>query len=252
MQAEATAQALTEAITHETPRPTRRVRLWDLPVRVVHWSLVLTVTAAVVTGELGGPWMVWHGRAGLLIVGLVVFRLVWGLIGSEPARFTHFAPTPGRLRAYLAGRWHGLGHNPLGALSVFALLGLLAVQAVTGLLGNDDIAFAGPLNALVDEALGQRLTGWHRLLANGLLALIALHVLAIVFYLVVKRSNLVRPMLTGWKDVHAAPPSPPPARGGSPLALLVAVAIALGAMIAASGVWQAADTAPQASGVQAW
>lgn len=228
-----------EAIAQAAPRAPRRVQLWDVPVRVVHWSLVLTVTAAVVTGELGGPWMVWHGRAGLLVVGLVAFRLAWGLVGSAPARFAQFAPTPARLRAYLAGRWHGWGHNPLGALSVLALLGLLGVQAVTGLLGNDDIAYAGPLNALVDEALGHRLTGWHRLLANGLLALIALHVLAIVFYLVVRRSNLVRPMLSGWKEIHAEPPrEASPARGGGPVALLVALFIALGAMVAAGGLWQ--------------
>ena len=107
------------------PAGMRRIVLWDLPLRVFHWSLMAAVTAAIVTGELGGAWMPWHGRAGLLIVGLLVFRVVWGVLGSATSRFTHFAPSPGRLLAYLRGRWRGVGHNPLGALSVFALLGLL-------------------------------------------------------------------------------------------------------------------------------
>jgi len=89
----------------------RRAVLWDLPLRVFHWSLVAAVTAAIVTGELGGAWMPWHGRAGLLIVGLLVFRVVWGVLGSATSRFAQFAPTPGRLVAYLRGRWRGVGHQ---------------------------------------------------------------------------------------------------------------------------------------------
>jgi len=177
-----------------------RARVWDLPLRVFHWSLVAAVAAAIVTGELGGPWMVWHGRAGLTIVALLVFRVVWGFAGSKTARFASFAPWPSRLRSYLRGQWRGTGHNPLGALSVFAMLGLLALQAGTGLFGNDDIAFAGPLNRFVDDTLGGRLTGWHRWLANGLFALIALHVGAIAYHEVVKRHRLVKAMWTGWID----------------------------------------------------
>jgi len=169
--------------------------------------------------------MPWHGRAGLVIVGLLVFRIVWGLVGSATSRFTHFAPSPARVLAYLRGRWRGVGHNPLGALSVFALLGLLALQAGTGLFGNDDIAFAGPLNHLVDDSLGSRATGWHRLLAWGLFALLALHVLAIAFHVVVKRHRLVRPMITGLQDVAAGTPLPAPARNGR-VGLLVAVSLA--------------------------
>ena len=190
----------------------RRFLLWDLPLRVFHWSLVAAVTAAIVTGEIGGPWMVWHGRAGLLIVGLLVFRIVWGLVGSATSRFAHFAPSPGSVLAYLRGRWRGVGHNPLGALSVFALLGLLALQATTGLFGNDDIAFAGPLNHLVSDTLGSRVTGWHRLLADALFAWMALHLLAIAFHVVVKRHRLIRPMITGLHDVDADTPLPAPAR----------------------------------------
>jgi cytochrome b len=208
-----------------------RIRLWDLPVRVFHWSLVLAVGTAVVTGELGGSWMTLHGQAGLAIVGLVVFRLVWGLIGSTHARFVRFAPTPGELKAYLRGRWAGVGHNPLGALSVFALLALLAVQAGTGLFSNDDIAFSGPLFNLVDEAFAGRLTGLHKQLANMLLALLALHIAAIAFYVGLKKDNLVKPMLTGWKDVETGES----AQHGGPLAFIVALAIALAAVLAVSG-----------------
>ena len=203
----------------------RRILLWDLPLRVFHWSLVASVSAAVVTGELGGAWMVWHGRAGLIIVGLLLFRLVWGVLGSATSRFTHFAPSPARVLAYLRGRWRGIGHNPLGALSVFALLGLLALQAATGLFGNDDIAFAGPLNHFVDDTLGSRVTGWHRLLADGLFVLLALHLLAILFHVFVKRHRLIRPMITGLQDVGVDTPVPP-ARGGGRLGLLLAVSLA--------------------------
>lgn len=182
---------------------TVRVRLWDLPLRLFHWSLVGAVGTAIVTGLLGGNLMQLHGQAGLAVLGLVVFRVVWGLIGPHHARFANFAPTPGRIRAYLQGRWQGLGHNPLGALSVFALLGLLAAQAGTGLFANDDIAFTGPLYAWIDEDLALRLTGIHHQLANVLFGLAGLHVAAIVFYVRVKKDNLVKPMISGWKEIQA-------------------------------------------------
>jgi cytochrome b len=212
-----------------------RVRLWDLPVRIFHWSLVAAVLVAFVTAKLGGDWMDWHGRAGLAIVGLVTFRLVWGVVGSTHARFLSFAPTPARLRAYLAGRWHGIGHNPLGALSVFGLLGLLAVQAGTGLLSNDDIAFDGPLSGLVDKARSDSLTGLHHQLSNVLLVLLGLHILAIAFYLVVKKHNLVKPMITGWKHAQGRPAPAPQTRDGSPLGLAVALLAAAAVTYAASG-----------------
>jgi cytochrome b len=139
-----------------------RIKVWDLPTRVFHWSLFVSVTFALLTGLEGGNWMVWHARAGLLILGLLIFRLVWGLLGSTYARFAEFAPTPGRLLAYLQGRWQGLGHNPLGALSVFALLALLLWQASSGLFSNDDIAFDGPLYDLVSKSTSDWLSSLHR------------------------------------------------------------------------------------------
>lgn len=214
--------------------PTTRIALWDLPVRVFHWSLLAAVATAIVTGQLGGGWMSVHGKAGLVITALVVFRVLWGFLGSTYARFATFVPTPGQLRAYLRGQWHGVGHNPLGALSVLALLGLLALQAGTGLFGNDDIAFTGPLAALVSEALSHQLTGLHQQLATVLYALLGLHVLAIVFYERIKKDRLLKPMLTGWKDVAAS--AQPPRKAG-PLALVVSVLLALGAAYGANGGW---------------
>jgi len=223
-------QALADA-----PPARIRIRLWDLPVRIFHWSLVLAVATAIITGELGGSWMDLHGKAGLVIVGLVVFRLVWGLIGSTHARFLNFLPTLSRIRAYLKGQWQGVGHNPLGALSVFTLLGLLAVQAATGLFSNDDISFSGPLFSLVDEALASRLAGIHRQFANVLLVLLALHVAAIVFYLRFKRDNLVKPMVTGWKEVESEKVATKPVAKGGPVALTVALLVSLGLVYAVSG-----------------
>jgi cytochrome b len=212
-----------------------RVRLWDLPVRIFHWSLVLAVLVAFVTAKLGGDWMDWHGRAGLAIVALVTFRIVWGIVGSTHARFLSFAPTPARLRAYLTGRWHGIGHNPLGALSVFGLLGLLAVQAGTGLFSNDDIAFDGPLSGLIEKARSDSLTGLHHQLSDVLLVLLGLHIVAIVFYLVVKRHNLIKPMVTGWKHAQGRVASVRKPRGGSPLGLVIALLVAAAVTYAASG-----------------
>lgn len=237
----------------EAPAPpgVRRIVLWDLPLRVFHWSLVAAVTAAIVTGELGGAWMPWHGRAGLLIVGLLVFRVVWGVLGSATSRFTHFAPSPGRLIAYLRGRWRGVGHNPLGALSVFALLGLLSAQVATGLFGNDDIAFAGPLNHLVEDSSGARVTGWHRLLADALFVLLALHLAAIAFHVLVKRHRLIRPMITGRQDIEPGQALPRPVRGFGRFGLLSAVAIAAAAVLAIAGAGEGSVSVVPASAAAA-
>ncbi len=216
---------------------TRR-RLWDLPTRLFHWLLVLAVAGAVISGQLGGNLIVWHGRLGLLIAGLLVFRLVWGFIGSTYARFGQFFPTPAKIRAYLSGQWHGLGHNPLGALSVFALLGLLTVQVSTGLLANDDIAFVGPLYDLIDKELSNQLTSLHHKIGDLLIILVGLHVAAIMFYAHVKKQNLVKPMVTGWHEDEASGKAQgESARGGGMVAFVIALLIALAGVYAASGAW---------------
>lgn len=217
----------------------QKFRLWDLPTRLFHWSLVLSIIAAVVSGQLGGNLIDWHGGIGLFIVGLLAFRLVWGLGGSTYARFTHFFPTPAKIKAYLRGEWRGEGHNPLGALSVFGLLGLLTAQVLTGLFANDDITFVGPLFDLVSKRWSNQLTSIHYLLSNAIYLLVALHIAAIAFYVHVKKQKLVKPMITGWKDGVGEP-----ARGGGIVMLLVALAIALMAAYGASGAWLPASPPP--------
>jgi len=180
------------------------IHIWDLPLRLFHWLLVAAVAAAYVTAKIGGPLIDWHGRIGIFILGLLVFRILWGFVGSTHARFLTFFPTLSRLAAYLKGRWQGIGHNPLGALSVFALLAALAVQVGTGLFANDDIAYTGPLAGLVDASVSQRLTAWHNIAFDLLVALLVLHVVAIVFYRWVKKTNLIGPMVTGKKQVPKA------------------------------------------------
>jgi len=214
---------------------TERIKVWDLPVRIFHWLLFLLIVGAILTGKVGGGAIEWHGRFGLAIIGLLIFRIVWGFIGSSHARFSSFVPRPSSLNAYLRGDWKGVGHNPLGALSVLALLALIGVQAATGIFGNDDIAFKGPLVEFIDKSLSDWLTSVHRLSINALIALIALHLAAIVFYAKVKKDNLVKPMLTGWKEVE--PGHGKSATGGGPIAFAVALAVALGAVYAASGEW---------------
>jgi cytochrome b len=235
-----TAGAGTRSATARQHGGSRRIRIWDLPTRVFHWALVAAVLVAVVTGQVGGDWMPVHGIAGLTILGLVVFRLVWGVIGSTHSRFVSFAPTPRKVVAYLRGRWRGVGHNPLGAISVLLLLGLLAAQAGSGLFSNDDIAFTGPWAASIGEALSSRLTGLHHQLADVLLILIGLHVAAIAAYLLLKKDNLVKPMVTGYKAVESGEPT----RQGGWLAFIVALALAIGAVLFASGALRHKDAPP--------
>ena len=227
-----------------------RIKVWDLPTRLFHWLLFVTVAAALWTGWLGGGWIDWHGRLGLAVLGLLAFRLVWGVIGSTYARFVEFAPTPGRLVAYLRGHWRGAGHNPLGALSVFALLGYLSWQAGSGLFSNDDIAYKGPLAGLVSSATSDRLSGLHRQGLWIILALVTLHVTAIVVY-ALRRKNLVKPMVLGWKEVED--PSIASATGGKPWALVLALAIAAATVWAADGgLLPPPPPPPPAHAVPAW
>ncbi len=205
--------------------------VWDIPTRLFHWSLAACVIGAFLTAKIGGNLMVWHGRLGLVILGLLAFRIVWGFVGSTYARFASFVRGPGAIVAYLRGAWQGQGHNPLGALSVLALLGILGLQAATGLFANDDIAFEGYLAPLVGSELSSQLASIHRLLENALILLVGLHIGAIVFYARVKKHNLVKPMLTGWAD--GTPEQS--ARSGRPTAFVLAVLIAVAVAWAASG-----------------
>nr|MBL8454584.1 cytochrome b/b6 domain-containing protein [Zoogloeaceae bacterium] len=211
----------------------RTIRVWDLPTRLFHWLLFVLMVAAIVAAKIGGNAMEWHGRLGHLIFGLIVFRLVWGVVGSTTARFTHFVRGPGAIRAYLQGRWRGIGHNPLGALSVLALLALTGFQATTGLFANDDIAFRGPLAALVSTDVSNLLSDWHRQAEWFIYGLVGLHVAAVLYYAHVRGDNLVKPMVVGRKAV--TDPALESARGGGLIAFAAAVVIAGAALWATSG-----------------
>jgi cytochrome b len=187
---------------------TQRVYVWDLPTRLFHWLLVVLVIAAYLTQEFDA--MEWHQRVGLSLLGLLVFRLVWGVIGSRHARFATFLRGPASVRAYLRGEWQGLGHSPLGGWSVLLLLALPLMLVGTGLFANDDVAFKGLLADWVDKAVSDRLTGLHHLAFDLLLGLVGFHIAAIAYYRRVRQQDLLRPMLTGWKQAKPDPDSARP------------------------------------------
>jgi len=199
----------------------RPLLVWDWPLRLFHWGLVLLVCLSAITGNVGGNAMDWHGRIGVAIAGLLAFRLVWGFIGPTYARFANFVRGPRTIRAYLRGQWRGLGHNPIGALSVLGMLGVLGFQVVSGLVSNDDIAFNGPLYALVSKDLSDYIAGLHRLSVWVVALLVAAHLGAIVFYTRVKKESLIVPMITGIKKTEDADARP--TRGGGAVALFIAV-----------------------------
>ncbi len=217
----------------EADKMQRIVAVWDLPTRIFHWSLMLLVVGSFVSGKIGGNAMLWHGTFGVAILGLLSFRLVWGLIGSTYARFFTFVRGPGAILAHLRGEWRGLGHNPVGALSVLAILSVLLFQACSGLVANDDIAFNGPLYPLVSKAYSDWMTGLHRRAEILILLLVATHVAAVVHYMRKKNRDLVRPMVTGL--IETTDPDAQPARGGGPLAFVLAVLVSLAVVWAASG-----------------
>ncbi len=211
------------------------LRVWDLPTRIFHWLLAAAVLTSLTTGLIGGELMLWHGRSGLLITGLLAFRLVWGVLGSTYVRFTTLLRSVLSVPRYLRGQWHEPGHNPLGVLSVFAMLAALVTQVACGLFSTDDIAFTGPLYRLVSADTSLEISTWHRQGAVLVLALVLLHLAAIFWHVRIKHRDLLRPMIDGNAvRTHA---DQQPARGGGPLALLLALMVAGGAVWAASGVW---------------
>jgi cytochrome b len=213
----------------ESPAPSRtRVRVWDLPTRLVHWLLVAGVALSWWTGETGR--LEWHRWSGYGLLGLVAFRVYWGFFGSSTARFRQFLRGPRTVAGYLRGAWPPApGHNPLGALSVLALLALLVAQIVLGLFAVDvDGIESGPLSLYVSFDAGRSAAKWHGAIFDALLWLIALHIAAVAYYVFVKRQNLGAAMLHGEREY----PQPLPAvQHASALRLVV------GAVLAALLTW---------------
>lgn len=186
------------------------VRVWDLPTRVFHWALAACLVGLVVTGQIGGGIIEWHARLGYTVLALLLFRLVWGFVGGHWSRFARFLYGPRSVIAYLRGQAkpdHLVGHNPLGSGSVFAMLAVLLVQVASGLFADDEISFTGPLNRFVDTSQGLAATWYHKNVGQWLvIALVLLHIGAILYYLLKKRENLVQAMVSGDKVVaHPAP-----------------------------------------------
>ncbi|MGE0312913.1 MAG: cytochrome b/b6 domain-containing protein [Lautropia sp.] len=212
-------------------KPAVAIRVWDLPLRLFHWALVICVVGAFVTIQVGGNWVEWHFRFGYATLALIVFRILWGLFGDRYSRFSSFLYGPARILAYLrggaavagaasppatgaraaAGEPDSPGHNPLGSLSVFAMIAFLLVQPTLGLFSNDDIASEGPLARFVSKEFSDLLTGLHHRGELVLFLLVGLHLAAIAWYALFRRKNLVRPMITGDKLADAG-------RAGAPVA----------------------------------
>jgi cytochrome b len=215
---------------HPTAAETlQATRVWDLPTRLFHWVLALAVIGSVVTAKVGGSLAIWHPRLGYLVLALVAFRIAWGLVGGRWSRFVSFVYAPGTLLRYLRGRARpgehlDVGHSPLGALSVFALLAVLLFQLGTGLMVDDEIFFKGPLNRFVEVDTGLFATSLHKTWGQWLvIGLAVLHVLAVGVYLL-RKKNLIGPMVGGDKLL---PPGTPASADGLPqrgLALLLALA----------------------------
>ncbi len=177
-------------------------KLWDFPTRAFHWTLAFLFGWEWFTGKTGGTWMTYHMWGGYAVLTLIIFRLLWGFVGSSTARFAAFLRSPREIGLYIRGlvsgtNSHAYGHNPLGGLMVVAFLLSLSVQVGTGLFATDDILTAGPLNRLVGNRTADLLTLIHKDNFDILLSLVALHILAIALHLVVGRKNLVGPMITG-------------------------------------------------------
>lgn len=182
-----------------------RIRIWDLPTRVFHVLLAISVAGLVVTGEMGGDAMPLHFKLGYVVLTLVLFRVVWGLVGGHWSRFINFVPTPNRLLQYLRAlrtkqAAHSVGHNPLGALSVIGMLSILLIQVVSGFMSDDEITNTGPWTSLVPADWVSMATEYHSDIGKVLLILlVVLHVATVLYYKRFKGDDLITPMVTGDK-----------------------------------------------------
>jgi len=212
------------------PSPAERL-VWDLPMRATHWALVVAVAGCWATHYAGIEWFGWHRRFGYTVLVLAMFRIVWGFIGTRHARFASFVRGPRALVAYLReGARATVGHSPLGALSVVALIALLLLQAATGLFANDEIMNMGPFYGWIAPELSNRITSVHRASSDWLLVMIGLHVAAVAFYVRVRRQPLLRAMVSGRKPAAHVPAAE--AITGSRVLIAVVIVAALAGLLA--------------------
>ena len=207
-----------------------RLRVWDLPVRLCHWSFALLVPAMWYTAD-NSLWY-WHTRLGIVLLAVLIFRIIWGVIGTRTARFAQFVKGPRAVLQYLRGSGEGapyFGHSPIGALATITLLTAMFAQVSMGLFAGDPFDGAtGPLNHFVGVLTADQPTDWHAQFVCVLLGLVALHLSAIAFYAVARRINLIAPMINGKRAGAAGCESNDRASWGKALiAALIAAGLAL-------------------------
>lgn len=208
----------------------RPIRVWDLPTRVFHVLLITAVSGLIITGEIGGSLMKFHYWFGYGVLSLLFFRVIWGIWGGHWSRFVNFLPTPSKVRAYLADSRQGvqrvsIGHNPLGALSVFAMLVVLFLQVFSGLMSDDEISNAGPWASLASSTWVSFATNFHTEIGKVvLISILVLHLVSVLYYKYFKHEDLLTPMVNG--DKHL--PSDTPGSRDSTTSRLFALGVWLG------------------------
>lgn len=204
------------------PRAPQRV--WDLPTRIVHWLLAGLI--AFSWWSVKNHHTDWHIWSGIAILALLIFRLLWGLVGSSTARFANFLTGPRAIGDDLKGRWSGIGHSPAGAISVIVLFAAVAIQVGLGLIAQDeDGIYGGPLARLVSSDTSDKARDIHELWFKVILGLVALHLAAILYYRLVRGRKLTKPMITGRGLLD---PGTPPMRPGKWWVAAICVAVAFG------------------------
>jgi len=177
-----------------------KIRLWDLPTRLFHWGFAAAVLGAIATDLLEN--ITWHSYCGYTALVLVVFRIIWGFVGPHHARFSSFVPSVSSLKTFFKDKTVSpLGHNPLGALSVIAMLLIVLVQATSGLFTDDEISFQGPLSKFLSEDMVKIMNEIHETNHVLVYGIVALHLIAIFYYQRIKKNNLIGPMVYGDKEI---------------------------------------------------
>ena len=217
----------------------QKIKVWDLPTRLFHWTLVLAFAFMWYSADKGGTMLAWHLRCGLLVLALLVFRVCWGFWGSDTARFGSFVRAM-QIGSYLRGTWDKQahpGHNPLGALMVAALLAAVLFQVLTGLFAADadTFSYSGYLNGRVSEETGNALRKIHLRFFNLLALLAAVHVVSILFYKFLKKHDLIKPMITGYKELEGRLPVLRFAGFGKLAAAAAAALLAVACVLAVAG-----------------
>jgi len=217
-----------------------KVPVWDVPVRLFHWLLLALVAFSWWSGEQGNDWLEYHAWSGCAILTLVLFRVVWGFVGSDPARFAHFVRSPRVSYAYFRSVLQRrprvyLGHNPLGGWMILSLLLVLLVQAITGLFGNDDSAYEAPLSHWLSHGTSSLITTLHAYNFDLLLGLVGLHVAAVLTHQLLRRDDMIKAMFTGVKSSVAGETAGRMVSTWRALALLGCIAALVYALLWAGG-----------------